>query len=78
MKEKLIFKNSAKTKCDVRCCKNAADYFIPSKNVSGRFYLCSECLERVFSSADRPAPKSPQNAIKRLSEKKERENETRQ
>lgn len=77
MKEKLVFKNSVKTKCDVRCCKNAAEYFIPSKSMSGRFFLCKECLESVLSSAERPAPKSPENAIKRKSEQKEKTNETR-
>ncbi len=70
----MLIKTDAKVKCDVYNCKNAAAAYIAVKGIAKRCYLCSECLSKI--AAETPTqtpPKSPENTIKRLSSKREKE-----
>ena len=60
-----------KTKCDVRDCKNDAQYFFETKGRSGKCFLCSKCLEQIVAQGKTvTVPKSPKNAIKKQMERK--------
>ena len=64
-----------KTKCDVKDCKNDADYQFATKGRAGKCFLCSKCLEQLSSQGMAlRAPKSPKNTIKRKMEMKSEEN----
>ena len=66
---------SNKTKCDVRDCKNDADYQFATKGRAGRCYLCSKCLAELTAQGKTvTVPKSPKNAIKKKMELKSEEN----
>lgn len=63
-----------KIKCDVADCKNFAACFVAAKGKNGKFFLCSDCLQKIVTeSAKQRPPKSPKNAIKRKIEQKEAE-----
>ena len=63
-----------KTKCDVRDCKNNAEYQFAIKGRAGRCYLCSKCLSDIAGEGLAPrVPKSPQNTIKKKMELKNKE-----
>lgn len=70
----MIYTTTARTKCDVKNCKNAAVYYFETKGAFGKCFLCESCYERIADETLRSrAPKSPQNAIKRKQEaRKER------
>lgn len=62
---------TTKTKCDVRDCKNDAQFCFETKGRQNKCFLCAQCLARL--SADGRAmtvPKSPKNAIKRQMDKR--------
>ena len=62
---------TSKTKCDVRDCKNDATYFIATKGLLGRCYVCAKCLEELCAQGRTvTTPKSPKNAIKKQMERK--------
>lgn len=64
----------AKTKCDIRDCKNDAVFFIPAKGRVGKFFLCRDCFEKLGSDVLRAVtPKSPKSAIKRIADSREEE-----
>lgn len=64
-----------KLKCDVKDCKNFADYALPSKGRVGKFFLCKHCLEKIAQEvAKAHTPKSPKNTIKKIIESKEEVN----
>lgn len=63
-----------KTKCDVRDCKNDAEFSFPIKGRAGRCFLCSKCLtELTFEGKAHTIPKSPKNTIKKKMELKSKE-----
>jgi len=70
----MIIKTDAKVKCDAYNCKNVATAYFAVKGMTKRCYLCSECLAKIAAenTASKP-PKSPENTIKRLSAKREKE-----
>lgn len=58
-----IQKITAKVRCDVLGCKNVAEYFVPSKGLRGKFFLCSDCLNKIRQAEKSAVPKSPQSKI---------------
>jgi len=73
----MVTKTETKTKCDVKDCKNNANFFLPSKARSGKFFLCEACYECIVNEAmKRRTPKSPKNAIKKAIDNKEAGNGT--
>ena len=65
---------SNKTKCDVRDCKNDADYQFATKGRAGRCFLCSKCLAELSVQGNTiTVPKSPKNTIKKKMEMKSQE-----
>ena len=70
----MVTKTTANTKCDVKDCKNAAEYSFETKGRQGRCYLCRDCLEKLLESGRKlRVPKSPQNAIKKQQDKRAEE-----
>ncbi len=70
----MITPTTAKTKCDVKDCKNMAEFYIPSKGKVGKFFLCKDCCEKLCKCAlEKHTPKSPKSTIKRMIDKKEQE-----
>ena len=68
----MIFTTTIKTKCDVKNCKNDADYFFETKGRVGKCFICKSCYDALVNDAlKKRAPKSPQNTIKKLMEQKE-------
>ena len=71
---KMLISTAAKQKCDVLNCKNEAAAYFAVKGRTARCYLCADCLSKLSADVlSAVTPKSPQNAIKRLSDKRERE-----
>lgn len=65
---------TTKTKCDVRDCKNDAAFSFEVKGKTGKCFLCTRCLAALSAEGRaNVVPKSPQNAIKRRLELKQRE-----
>lgn len=65
---------STNVKCDVKNCKNNAEFYFETKGRGGRTFLCDECLQKLLSETRlRCVPKSPQNSIKRKLEQKAKE-----
>ena len=63
-----------KTQCDVRDCKNDAEYFYAIKGRTGKCFLCSSCLAELSTQARTvTVPKSPKNTIKKKMELKSQE-----
>lgn len=59
------------TKCDMRDCKNDAQYFVPVKGRVGKFFICPQCLEQLSVEGRAiTTPKSPKNTIKKQMERK--------
>lgn len=70
----MITATTAKTKCDIKDCRNDAEYQFAIKGRVGRCYLCSKCLGKLTSDGMAfRTPKSPQSAIKRQLDKKQKE-----
>ena len=70
----MVTKTTANTKCDVRDCKNTAEYAFEIKGRQGRCYLCKECFERLLDEGRKlRVPKSPQNPIKKQQDKRAEE-----
>ena len=70
----MIAKTTVKTKCDVRDCKNAAEYAFETKGRQGRCFLCKDCLEQLLNEGRKlRVPKSPQNAIKKQQDRRAEE-----
>ncbi|MCH5153054.1 MAG: hypothetical protein J1F68_03765 [Clostridiales bacterium] len=64
-----------KTKCDVRDCKNDAEYFYPTKGRTGKCFLCSKCLAELSTQGRTvTVPKSPKNTIKKKMEMAQEQN----
>ncbi len=64
-----------KIKCDVHGCYNDALYTFPHKTRSGKFFICKECLKKLYyDSAVIFTPKSPKNTIKKIIDEKAGEN----
>ena len=58
-----------KTKCDVKDCKNDAEFTFATKGRNGRCFLCLKCLAELTAEGKKlTTPKSPQNAIKKKME----------
>ena len=63
-----------KTKCDVRDCKNDAEFSFATKGRAGKCFLCSNCLtELTAQGRTLRVPKSPKNTIKMKMEQKSQE-----
>ena len=63
-----------KPKCDVKDCKNDAEYQFATKGRVGKCFLCSKCLTQLTTQGSAlRAPKSPTNAIKKKMEMKSQE-----
>lgn len=63
-----------KTKCDVRDCKNDAQYFFSTKGRNGKCFLCANCLAELSTQGRTvTVPKSPKNAIRKKMEMKQEE-----
>lgn len=69
----MITKISAqKVRCDVKDCKNSAEFCLPSKGKVGKFFLCRNCLDKLVGQAMAfRTPKSPKNTIKKIIDEKE-------
>lgn len=72
----MINKLISKVKCDVKNCKNNADYHFEIKGKSGKFFICNKCVEQLCAEVTaRRIPKSPANTIKRkLAERAKEDN----
>ena len=58
-----------KTKCDVRDCKNDAEYQFATKGRTGKCFICSRCLSELSAQGRTvTVPKSPKNTIKKKME----------
>ena len=67
----MIEKTTAKTKCDVKDCKNAAEFAFETKGRQGRCFLCRPCYETLLDEGRKlRVPKSPCNAIKKQQERR--------
>ena len=63
-----------KTKCDIKDCKNDAEYQFATKGRVGKCFLCLKCLEELITQgATLRVPKSPKNTIKKKMELKSQE-----
>ena len=70
----MLTKITSKTKCDVRDCKNDAEFFYATKGRVGKCFLCSKCLAELTAQGTvLRTPKSPANAIKKKMELKSQE-----
>ena len=59
------------TKCDMRDCKNDAQYFVQVKGRVGKCFFCPQCLaELSVEGRVLTTPKSPKNTIKKQMERK--------
>lgn len=68
----MIFTATVKTKCDVKNCKNDAEYFFETKGRNGKCFLCKHCYDALASDAlKKRVPKSPKNTIRKLMDEKE-------
>lgn len=63
----MVMETTAKVTCDVRDCKNLANYYVATKQKGGKLFLCKQCLGKINA---RP-PKSPANKIKKQQEQKQ-------
>lgn len=73
---KIIFQSTDKTKCDVKDCKNDAQFYFAVKGIRGKFFICGHCLDKLADDVKSArVPKSPQNAIKRKIDIKQKEND---
>ena len=62
----MVTKTTAKTKCDVKDCKNSAEFAFETKGRQGRCFLCKPCYEALIEEGRKlRVPKSPCNAIKK-------------
>ena len=62
----MLTNTTVKTKCDVKDCKNPAEFAFETKGRQGRCYLCEACLEQLLNEGRKlRVPKSPKNAIKK-------------
>ena len=65
----MIEKNLYRVTCDVKNCKNIADFCFSAKGRGGKFYLCKGCLQQMADDNSKLiVPKSPKNAIKKAME----------
>ena len=65
---------TTKTKCDVRDCKNDAEFTFATKGRAGKCFLCSKCLAELSTQGRTvTVPKSPKNTIKKKMELKSQE-----
>ncbi len=68
----MLIKTETKTKCDVRDCKNDAQYCFAVKGRGGKCFVCDKCLAVLVGDGRKATvPKSPQNALKRRMEQAE-------
>lgn len=69
----MIYPTTDKTKCDIKDCKNNAEFYLLAKGRSGKFFLCKDCLEKLYKSLlTHRTPKSPKNTIKKIIDEKEK------
>ena len=62
----MVTKTVTKVRCDVRDCKNVAEYTFEIKGRQGKFFICRECLETLIDEGRKlRVPKSPKNVIKK-------------
>ena len=67
----MVTKTTAKTKCDVKDCKNGAEFAFDTKGRQGKCYLCKQCYETLLEEGRRlRVPKSPQNSIKKQQDRR--------
>ena len=65
---------TSKIKCDVRDCKNDAEFKFATKGRAGKCFLCSRCLAELSKQGRNvTVPKSPTNTIKKKMEMKSKE-----
>ncbi|MBQ2723404.1 MAG: hypothetical protein IJF72_01985 [Clostridia bacterium] len=62
----MITKTTYKTSCDVKNCRNTADYCFETKGKMSRTYLCKECLAKIVQFGTQETKvKSVVNAVKK-------------
>ncbi|MBO5772493.1 MAG: hypothetical protein J6R37_01665 [Clostridia bacterium] len=62
----MITKSTYKTTCDVKNCRNIAEYCFETKGKMGKTYLCRECLEKIIRfGVENKKVKSVVNAVKK-------------
>lgn len=67
----MLTQMTSKTKCDVRDCKNDAEFSYAIKGRAGKCFLCSKCLAELAKQARTvTVPQSPKNTIKKKMEQK--------
>ena len=65
---------TSKTQCDVRDCKQEAEFSFATKGRVGKCFLCRKCLAELTAQAKTlSVPKSPTNTIKKKMELKSQE-----
>ena len=65
---------TSKTKCDVRDCKNDAEFTFATKGRVGKCFICSKCLAELTKQGKAVVvPKSPTNTIKKKMDLKSKE-----
>ncbi|MEG1706874.1 MAG: hypothetical protein RR086_05980 [Clostridia bacterium] len=65
----MITKNNFNTICDIKNCKNSAEYVLDSKVKGGKLFLCKQCLMAMTKEFSHIiVPQSPKNAIKKAME----------
>ncbi len=71
---KILISATTKQKCAVLNCKNNAEYCFAVKGRASRCYMCADCANKLANDAlSLLTPKSPKNAIKRISDKREQD-----
>lgn len=67
----MIDKNIYRVTCDVKNCKNIAEFVFTAKGRMGKFYICRECLSKLAGDYSKlVVPKSPKNVIKKAMDNK--------
>ena len=67
----MIEKTQYQISCDVRNCKNTAEFCFSVKGRVGKVHLCEQCVRLLGNDcAKLRTPKSPKNAIKKAMEDK--------
>ncbi len=67
----MIEKTKYQITCDVKNCKNTAEYCFSVKGRIGKVHLCPCCVKQLGADCGKIyTPKSPKNAIKKAMEDK--------
>ena len=67
----MIEKTQYQITCDVRNCRNTADFCFSVKGRVGKVHLCKQCVKLLGDDCTKiHTPKSPKNAIKKAMDDK--------